>query len=302
MRRTLGFPQVWGIGADPEVGLGASLDSLFARARPCSDSFTTLAEDYAYVGLISRTSPLPAAVAADVLSKSSWVLMFASLTTLAFLFPDGRLLPGRRWKRIGVGATVAFSGAWVGSTMKPGLQSAPFDHYRNPVGVSWLHGPGVVLVAVFMLAMLASIVAAAVSVVTRFRRSTGIERRQLVLFAFAAALLPASLAACFVGLAISGTDAIGAVVVTGVSVLMPLAVGVAVLRYRLYDIGRLINRTIVYASSTPAAHRGLCGDQPARRGGAGSRYEPGNRVLHAGGCPGLPTRQGPGPKLGGPAL
>jgi signal transduction histidine kinase len=212
--------------------------------------FTTFAQEYAFIGMVTRGYRLPAPQVADVASNGSWVLMFATLTALAFLFPDGRMLDGRRWRDIGVAATVAFTGAWLGATLKPGLQNAPFDHVRNPVGAPWLGGPGQLLVGVFMLSMLASIVAAAVSVMVRFRRSNGIERLQLTWFAYAAVLVPATLAACFIGLLFTGTDAIGAVAATGISVIVPLAVGVAVLRYRLYDIGRLVNRTLVYATVT----------------------------------------------------
>lgn len=211
---------------------------------------TGLAEEYAFVGLVTRAYVLPGARVADVVSKASWVLMFASLTAMALLFPDGQLLPGRQWRRVAFVSTVAFTGAWVGSTLNPGLQNAPFDHVQNPAGIFWLAGPGQAVIGFFMLSMLVSIVAAAVSVVIRFRRSTGVERLQLTCFAYAAVLVPVTLAACFLGLLFTGTDAVGAVAGTGVSVLVPLAVGVAVLRYRLYEIGRLVNRTMVYGAVT----------------------------------------------------
>lgn len=211
---------------------------------------TGLAEEYAFVGLVSHGYVLPGAGVADVASKASWVLTFGGLTAIALLFPDGHLLPGPRWRRVAVATTVIFTGAWVGSTLNPGLQNAPFDHVQNPAGVSWLAGSGQFAIGFFMLSMLVSIVAAAVSVVIRFRRSTGIERLQLTCFAYAAVLVPVTLAACFLGLLFTGTDAVGAVAGTGISVLVPLAVGVAVLRYRLYEIGQLVNRTLVYGSVT----------------------------------------------------
>ena len=81
----------------------------------------------------------------------------------------------------------------------------------------------------------------------RYRRGTGIERLQILLFAYAAALTPLTMAACLAfGL---GEDSSGDAFLAALFVVLmavPVAVGVAVLRYRLYDIDRIINRTVVY--------------------------------------------------------
>jgi hypothetical protein len=89
-----------------------------------------------------------------------------------------------------------------------------------------------------------------VSLVLRFRRARGDERQQLKWFTFAAALtavLPPTLG----GLAEqAGAPLVGAVFFTLVIVLLPTAIGVAILKYRLYDIDRVINRTLVYGLLT----------------------------------------------------
>jgi len=71
---------------------------------------TTLAEVYAFVGLVSHTVALPGAAFAYALSDSSWVAAFATLTAMVVLFPHGRL-PSKAWRPFGWVSTVMFGGA-----------------------------------------------------------------------------------------------------------------------------------------------------------------------------------------------
>jgi hypothetical protein len=115
----------------------------------------------------------------------------------------------------------------------------------NPIGVAWVENPdespvGAVL---FILLVIAGLLAA-VSLVLRFRRSRGEERQQLKWFTYAVALLPLFVLADF----LPGTG--GSLVSAVPLVFLPVAAGIAILRYRLYDIDRLINRTLVYGLLT----------------------------------------------------
>jgi signal transduction histidine kinase len=85
-------------------------------------------------------------------------------------------------------------------------------------------------------------------VLTRLRRSSGIERAQIKLLAWAACLIPAAVVAGFVeGIVSDGHSDVATVIGFAAVVLaIPLAIGVAVMRYRLYDVDRLVNRTLVY--------------------------------------------------------
>ena len=120
----------------------------------------------------------------------------------------------------------------------------------TPLGVGWaeqlLERIGPVLGLLFML----FVVLVLVSLVLRFRRARGDERQQLKWFTFAAALtavLPPTLG----GLAEQvDYPLVGAVFFSLVIVMLPAAIGVAILKYRLYDIDRLINRTLVYGLLT----------------------------------------------------
>ena len=116
----------------------------------------------------------------------------------------------------------------------------------NPIGVAGMPDPeqstvGSALNGLF----LASALAACASLVLRFRRSQGVERQQLKWFSYAAALLVATEPVVAL-LTPTGSNLASGLLVT----LLPTAAGIAILRYRLYDIDRLISRTLVYGLLT----------------------------------------------------
>jgi hypothetical protein len=167
------------------------------------------------------------------------------------LFPDGRL-PSRRWRRLAWPAAavvvVAVLGVAFGS---PRLDVGPEATVANPlalggaVGAVLREAGGVAsggLVEAMMLGALAS-------VAVRLRRSTGVERQQLKWFAYAIGLLLWGLLTA-VAANLAGVDPLAiagwAVFLVSVAVGLPVAIAVAILRYRLYDIDVVINRTLVY--------------------------------------------------------
>ncbi len=209
---------------------------------------------YAALALEGRASPLPGGALAALIADVVWIPTIALATTLLFLlFPDGRL-SSRRWKPL-VYIVVALASAYaVGTLLAPG----PLYFYPrvdNPLGVD---GPNAVLrLLVDLPAMLIipTVVAAAVALGLRFRRSRGDERRQLKWLVYAAGLLAVS-----APISIFAAEALGDVEVGGLSVSdvvftvllngVAVAVGIAVLRHRLYDIDLVISRTLVYGGLT----------------------------------------------------
>jgi hypothetical protein len=176
------------------------------------------------------------------------------LTYMLLLFPDGGLLT-RRWRVVLWGALAACGALLVITWLAPvpmtlqdgqppvpnptGLGRLPQPLY-GPVGaLSWLAG--------FVFALLAL-----VSVVLRYRRSAGEERLQLKWFAWAVAvslglvfaLLPAATAGG------AGQLAYDVAIVAGLGFAVPVAIGVAVLKYRLYAIDKIISRTVSYVLVT----------------------------------------------------
>jgi hypothetical protein len=204
-----------------------------------------LAQEYAVYGYVTRPGALPGAILLGWYASWTWyptialVLVFTPL-----LFPTGRSV-SPRWRPaawLAGAATVAFT---VLAALQPTLGLAHDRVVPNPIGVAGLENPEKSTVGAVLLGLVvASMVAAVVSLVIRFRRSRGDERQQLKWFTYAGALLP------LVALADVVPDAVSNLLFAAVIVFLPVAAGIAVLRYRLYDIDRLINRTLVYGALT----------------------------------------------------
>ena len=206
-----------------------------------------LATEYAAYAARTRPGSPPGVVLAAWYSSWWWyptlvlVLVFTPL-----VFPTGRLL-STRWRPVAVAAAVGTAAIITLSALQPTLQNED-DPVRNPVGLAGVPDPEEgALGAVLFGLLLVCAAAAAISLVLRFRRSQGVERQQLKWFTYAATLMVLFLLLSDYLLPQSGVvDALYGFVVA----LVPVAAGVAVLRFRLYDIDRLINRTLVYGSLT----------------------------------------------------
>jgi hypothetical protein len=212
-------------------------------------ALTTFCYAYAIYTLTTAPGSLPGGEVAAWLS--SWVQfpsLFGAPALLFLLFPDGRLL-GPRWR----GALWLTGLAMVGFAAAPALRPGPMPDAAvkgrvNPVGID---GAGPVLDTVAAAAGVSALLAillGVVSLVLRFRRSRGVERLQIKWFAFAAALFAL---ACVLGFSVfSQNDVAFGLVTVGTFAAIPLAAGLAILRYRLYDIDVVINRALVYGALT----------------------------------------------------
>jgi hypothetical protein len=209
---------------------------------------------YATHAILEEPGSLPGGAAAAVIADTLWVpTMAAGISLLLLLFPTGRP-PSRRWNVLIW--IVAFDVAVyvTGTLLNPGPLYY-FESVNNPLGIEGARdviGPVVDLVGgPFLLTTLA----AAVALGLRFKRSEGVEREQLKWLVYAGALMVA-LTPVLVGLG-EGSVELGGILVSdflyGLMVgLLPLAVGAAILRHRLYDIDLVINRTLVYGALTAA--------------------------------------------------
>jgi hypothetical protein len=210
-------------------------------------SIGLFAGQYAYYALVTRPGSLPFGQAMLWLAGWPNSAGFGLVVFLLLLFPTGRLLsPG--WRPVARFATAVYVANVVGYAFAPGPQT--FDALANPLGIEAFAGAvAAVLQAVAVGLGLVSLVAAVASLVLRLRRAKGVERLQLKWFCYAAALFP-----IVVGIAIVfphlGSDRVDGLIVTLPLLALPVSIGIAVLRYRLYDIDRLINRTLVYALLT----------------------------------------------------
>jgi hypothetical protein len=189
---------------------------------------------------------LPAAgAAAWVATCLVTIPLFTGPLFLLLLFPDGRLL-SRRWRPVAVCVAAFGLMALVIDTLQPG----PFDGWptlANPLALSGASGRAVraiqPLVGVPFCVLL---LAAAGCLVLRLRRSRDLERQQIKWVVYAACVTTAAFVVSIASPVLENVFWVGLVGLAG----MPVAAGVAILRYRLYEIDRVINRTLVYALLT----------------------------------------------------
>jgi len=208
----------------------------------------TLAEftsEYALYGLRTEPGSLPFAQVMAWPQTWLWVPgVSLSLIFLPLYFPNGRLL-SRRWRWV-VRLAAAFC---VYSTVVSAFLSNIADSeagIANPLLVA-ARGPVVQLLNDFELVfMIVVILAAAASLVVRFWRSRGEERQQMKWLTYVAALMPVLIVLTTRFPEVLAVEYVAGVVFASV----PVVVGIAVLKYRLYDVDLIINRTLVYGALT----------------------------------------------------
>ena len=188
--------------------------------------------------------PTPSALALSCPASWTWILGFGPMITLVpQLFPTGRPLTPR-WRPL----------LWAGAcliplallyALRPGpIENATFIDNPLPASGSLAELRDAMDVPLLVL-MLALVLASVASMVARFRRARGVERQQLKWMAAAAALCGIAFASVVINTAKPAQIAMVVAVMT-----IPVAIGVAILRYRLYDIDLVINRALVYAPTT----------------------------------------------------
>ena len=208
-----------------------------------------LAAEYVTYALVTRPGLLPGATFAAWYASWTWYPTLAlAVVFTPLLFPTGRLL-SPRWRSLAWLAGAATSAFTVLAALKADLVVGDDDlgkHHviTNPIGIAGIENPEESTVGVALLGLMTlSALVAFVSLVLRFRRSRGEAPAAQVVHLrgragaayWLADVLPAP---------------VGDIVSAAPIVFLPVAAGIAILRYRLYDIDRLINRTLVYGLLT----------------------------------------------------
>src|SRR5215216_405350 len=207
--------------------------------------------EYAIVTLLAEPgtplSNLPGGEALAWVSSWLWVSHIGLFLSLALLFPDGRP-PSSRWRPFAWVVGVVVVVGTVAVAVWPET-AAGFDLTSHPLGIET--ATDVVNPVETILYTLALV--AMSSLVVRLRRSKGVERQQVKWFAYAVVVLGVSSILAYVVFETMDIRWLGwisyVLVIVGV-VGLPLAVGIAILRYRLYNIDRIINSTLVYGALT----------------------------------------------------
>src|SRR5918997_1204036 len=201
--------------------------------------------EYAIYALLARPRTLVGGEAAAWILTWGWVLAVGLIVFLALLFPNGRL-PSRWWRWFAWLSLLLISTGAVWGAFTPGLILS-LGRINNPLGVEGL--PNVWKLTQTL--MLTLIFVAAASLFVRLRRASGVERQQIKWFTStgvvgsSAALLTYTISEALGALWLKG---VGYVVMQVALIGMPITMGIAILRYRLYEIDLIINRTLVYAS------------------------------------------------------
>jgi signal transduction histidine kinase len=231
----------------------------------CAIGLTVLVDsfsgNYAVVALILTPNALPTGLVFGWIQTWSWVVGVGLLVIfLPLLYPTGRLL-SRRWRPVALCAIGLIGGGTVIAAIAPGPLGNKLSDVgatiANPLGVAALAPADVVIDPIFTLVLLLLVLVAAASLLLRLRRAHGEERQQLKWFTYATALVVVvfvsdNLVYSFFpheGLEVA-LDATLTLLTPVALAFLPLATGLAILRYRLYDIDLIINRTLVYGALT----------------------------------------------------
>ncbi len=212
------------------------------------------AGNYAQYSLLVESGALPRAETAAWVGNWIWLVALSPLGFFLLLFPDGRP-PSPRWRWIAWLQAAALAGWSVSQALVPGpLHNAGYESVENPYGIEAAGGFLRVAGGVSGSVLLATVLASVVSVVVRFVRSRGDERRQIKWVAYAGGLITLVLA-LQLGVETALPEAEPLLEVLNLALVVafsgvPLAAGVAILKYRLYDIDAIINRTLVYGLLT----------------------------------------------------
>ena len=200
---------------------------------------------YAQYALVTQPGALPAGRA--MAWVSSWVWLTGGTPILTFgllLFPNGRL-PSPRWRLVAWAA----AGSLIARVLANALMPGPLINHpvaTNPLGIPHA-APVLRLVEGIALGVFAVAAACSVaSVLVRYRRGTQQERQQLKWLAYAMAVVLLAFGLGWVPV----TTPLAEVLLLGAITFIPVAMGIAILRHRLFDIDLLINRTLVYALLT----------------------------------------------------
>jgi hypothetical protein len=224
-------------------------DNLIGRivcAAALANAIDYFADAYTTYTLLAEPNSLPGGLVAAWVSN--WVpwLALGLLPFFLLLFPTGRL-PSRRWWPVAVFAVLVYVALPVGFALLPG-PLATFPSIENPLGREGAAGeivPGVNSALAWMVFALTCVISL-VSLVLRFRRSWGEERQQIKWVAYAAALIAAYL--LVLSTLWETLDPIRPILSAFFFGLLWVAIAISILKYRLYDIDILINRTLVYGS------------------------------------------------------
>lgn len=202
------------------------------------------ADLYARVGALARPGSLPGAAAVAHLVDPAFLAYFVGIALVLHLTPTGRPLSAR-WGRVAAASVVGAAAAYVAALVSGEPIDPPFGSVANPFELGGLGaGPEILFQAGALVASL-GLVTGAASLVSRYRRSRGDERRQLLWLALAVAPMPLFVAATFAFRDANNQTPL--ILATGTwLVVIPIVIGLSITRYHLFEVERVVSRTFTY--------------------------------------------------------
>jgi hypothetical protein len=211
-------------------------------------SFQAFGTVYARHGLVARPGALPAAIYVGALSVGMFILVLSLAAFILLLTPTGSP-PSARWRWPARVVAAATGMGLLAAVTYPQPLEPEYTSAQNPLFVPAMQPLLDIAFPASALLVLLGLLASAGSLIGRFRRARGVERQQLRWLAFGGTLAMVSLAVAAVALETSRDALFQAATGTSLA-LLPLATGAAILRYRLYDLDRIISRTLTYGLLT----------------------------------------------------
>jgi hypothetical protein len=209
-------------------------------------SLMSLSRGYAEYWLDGNSASTTLGELAASYGDVSWIpAILPAATFLLLLFPNGRL-PSRRWRPVAWCAGLGIALAFVADFASGG----PLEDYPELVNAYGVDSPVLDLAeAIGALLVLVALVGSPLSLVLRYRRAGRDERQQIKWLALAGAVAATTFVIAVVGWDLLSEPVANSAIMLSI-VALPVAAGVAILRYRLYDIDVVINRTLVYGALT----------------------------------------------------
>jgi signal transduction histidine kinase len=199
---------------------------------------------YGVWGTLARPGSLPGAPVAALAASVAFIQWNTVVGLICYLTPTGRSL-SPRWAwcaRALVGSAVLWTAA---AALSAQPFDPPFETVPNPWAIAGVQAWVDPVRTAGAVANTALVFAGAASLVVRFRRAVGDERRQLLWMAVAAVPVPVFLGITFAA-AVADRDELVAVAVGGYLAVLPVAAALAIVKYRLYDVDRILSRTVAY--------------------------------------------------------
>ena len=240
-----------GVGAllasrNPSNGIGWLM-----LAASTALAISGFADEYVVYALDTQPGSLPAPEVAAMLSGLAWGPLLATLILIVLLFPTGHV-PSPRWRFVPATIVGLLTIAGLGSILMPGpLDSVAGTVIENPLGVERFDTVANIAQGIGFIGLIPMLGAAIAGMVLRFRRSSAEERQQIRWLMYIVVLVAATIGIGVLQDLFWNTrafgDALFTIMVALIGIGVPIAIGVAVLKYRLYDLDLVIKKTVLYA-------------------------------------------------------